>query len=264
MACNSMKTSSRPGKPFRLSDFVHRRVHSYALMAMFTVGFLTLGQPAAQAAVVYTPTNVTISAGILHTYGQYGLDLNNDGVIDFTIRVGYEPTVRCRDGSSRVVTFAEEIPAAGNDAVGAPPAALEKGDPIGPSQTFHAQVGVLRAYSECTLRWYGAFGGQERYLGLRFQINGKTHYGWARLTAFASGYEARSTVTGYAYETTPGEPINAGQTSGTINEMDEDSSGGASLTNPTPDPVRPVSLRALALWDRGILCRRKEPVGAAF
>jgi carboxypeptidase T len=40
-----------------------------------------------------------------------------------------------------------------------------------------------------------------------FQINGEIHYGWAQLSVEAS----TATLMGYAYETIPGMPINAGE-----------------------------------------------------
>ena len=45
-----------------------------------------------------------------------------------------------------------------------------------------------------------------------FLIKGETHHGWALVDVFASG-RLETTLIGFAYETTPGAPINAGQTS---------------------------------------------------
>ena len=55
-----------------------------------------------------------------------------------------------------------------------------------------------------------------RYLGLRFTIDGKAHYGWARLSVKNFKYKFRMTATlmGYAYETIPNKPIIAGKTKG--------------------------------------------------
>ena len=50
------------------------------------------------------------------------------------------------------------------------------------------------------------------YLGLMFQINGETHYGWALLSVENTKKGLLVKLSGYAYETTPGTPINAGQT----------------------------------------------------
>jgi len=62
----------------------------------------------------------------------------------------------------------------------------------------------------------GGKGVTRRYLGLKFQIYGQTHYGWARLSVHfegaAGGLEAH--LTGYAYETIPNKPIIAGKTHG--------------------------------------------------
>jgi hypothetical protein len=56
--------------------------------------------------------------------------------------------------------------------------------------------------------WIGKI---DHYLGLRFMINGETHYGWARMTITKGILHA--VLTGYAYETIPNKPLNAGQTS---------------------------------------------------
>jgi len=77
-----------------------------------------------------------------------------------------------------------------------------------------------------------------------------------------------ATLLGYAYETTPGTPINAGQTGDTEDDsalspgpVNRDDFGLVpSVTNPT----QAVSLAMLALDDREVpLRRRKEPAGAA-
>ena len=49
-----------------------------------------------------------------------------------------------------------------------------------------------------------------KFLGLRFLIGDRFHYGWARLTTTTSG----TVLTGYAYESDPGHQILAGQISG--------------------------------------------------
>ena len=58
-----------------------------------------------------------------------------------------------------------------------------------------------------------------RFLGLRFTLQGKVHYGWARFTkvtasACNGGPAISATLTGYAYETIPNKPIIAGKTKG--------------------------------------------------
>ncbi|MBK9525676.1 MAG: T9SS type A sorting domain-containing protein [Bacteroidetes bacterium] len=69
-----------------------------------------------------------------------------------------------------------------------------------------------------------------RYLGLRFDIAGATHYGWARLRVPNAG---EFTLMDYAYNSIPNQPILAGQTSTTgINE-----NSLASSINLFPNPA---------------------------
>jgi hypothetical protein len=84
-------------------------------------------------------------------------------------------------------------------------------------------------------RWTGPWvnGGKgvtDRYLGIKFKISGKFHFGWARFTIKTHGRNFTATLTGYAYETIPGKGIIAGET------KDDD---------PTPS-----SLGSLALGER--------------
>src|SRR5262249_51449181 len=63
------------------------------------------------------------------------------------------------------------------------------------------------------------------YLGLRFKIDGKTHYGWARMSVNVQGFDITGTLTGYAYETVANKGILAGQT-------EKKSDGAANHTGP--------------------------------
>jgi hypothetical protein len=51
------------------------------------------------------------------------------------------------------------------------------------------------------------------YLGLKFRVQGRTHYGWARVKVALSTHY-RATLTGYAYETVANKPIITGKTKG--------------------------------------------------
>jgi hypothetical protein len=69
----------------------------------------------------------------------------------------------------------------------------------------------------------------DRYLGVKFTINGETHYGWARLSVQAvPPITFTATLTGYAYETIRNKSISAGQTKET-----DDSSEAANATSGT-------------------------------
>ena len=50
----------------------------------------------------------------------------------------------------------------------------------------------------------------DRYLGFAFNIDGKEHFGWARLSVGRFIFNGTAAISGYAYETIPGRPIIAG------------------------------------------------------
>ena len=95
-----------------------------------------------------------------------------------------------------------------------------RGAEIGPSAQFESAspypAGIERGYgveSGGSDRLVGNWGGnpKNRYLGVRFQIKGQTHYGWVRLTVITEpGSFWSATITGYAYETVPTKKIKAG------------------------------------------------------
>ena len=67
--------------------------------------------------------------------------------------------------------------------------------------------------------WAGKGNGvSNRYLGLKFVVHGKVHYGWARLSVTLGHHrqydDVSGTLTGYAYETVPNKSIIAGKTKG--------------------------------------------------
>ena len=55
-------------------------------------------------------------------------------------------------------------------------------------------------------------GVRDRYLGLKFLIKGKVHYGWASMNFHIYNYHPDVVLTGYAYETTPNKAITTGKT----------------------------------------------------
>jgi len=203
-----MKTTSGPESVCR------QRLNRFAIATLLaTAGLLAFAWPA-NAEVVYTRTNVSIDTGML----TYELDLNNDGITDVTIQleVGSFVCTKFPPCSAETYTFLE-FPASGNGVLGKPPAALKKGAQIGPDQTFFAGDGTMSylAVAGRTCEYCGSHSGNwyltpTGYLGMEFQIQGETHYGWARFSLVQEGKAL--TLTGYAYETVAGMPINAGQT----------------------------------------------------
>ena len=208
-----MKDSfGRPRTPSPLPPALHQRLNVYALMAGATgVSVLALGQ-AAEARIIYTKTH-----NVIATNGIYGLDLNHDGVLDFLIQErGFPFSSSGYNGLGAKAAF-------GNAVVGSTglAAALSSGAPIGPGQHF---ISTTSAFGEvmfnvaCSVEegcsTIGKWGNvSNRYIGLKFLIDGKTHYGWARVSVQVQARSITATLTGYAYETVANQGLKAGQTS---------------------------------------------------
>src|SRR5277367_3168793 len=179
-----MKRPSQSGRAMRvLPESIHQRLNMYALAASAAgAGVLALA-PAAEAKIVYTPAHISI----LGPHGSYQLDLNHDGVTDFTIA----NTTNYNTDQAFSNLFAKGP--AGNGVVGTfvyrglPPMAhaFNAGSQIGAFDHFFKGEAKLVSY-------YSGGGGMsahgnwvnisDRYLGVKFKINGTNHYGWVRFT----------------------------------------------------------------------------------
>jgi hypothetical protein len=131
-----------------------------------------------------------------------------------------------------------------------------------PRKTVMAQRGFVAPWAN------NGKGVKNRYLGLKFVINGKVHYGWARLNVtFGTGSSPANvpvfaTLTGYAYETIPGKAIIAGNIIAGATKGADDVEPTASLNTPTPEPN---TLGMLALGAPGLtIWRRKESAADAL
>jgi hypothetical protein len=271
-----MARSSQSRKKQNLPGLLHRRLNAYALAASATGAALLALTPPSEAEIVFRHANGTVSRN-----GSFNLDLNNDGIVDFTI------VEFARGTSLHSTQLLSVIPHLGNHVMcgwvvctsgNSNAVALQFGKNIGTPQyawlTFPRDNMAYAFNSNGFLftggPWGHIFDNRARYLGLQFQINGETHFGWARINVVLRQNPRRTwqaRVTGYAYETVPQKPIRAGQTM----ENDDDA---ASPLDPAP-PIRPSSLRrrplsvsphfatlgALALGVGGIaLWRREEPI----
>jgi len=241
------RTSSAP---LILPQSVQRRLNMYALAASAAgVSLLASAQPT-EAKVVYTKTHQVIG-----TNGIYALDLNHDGTIDFLIQ---EWTSVYSELGRNALLVQEAL---GNAVAGS----IVKHS----SQSFHfasalkvgAQIGSRERFI------HGGYDGEEmvavfvsdsgggtfgkwvdrknRYLGLRFKVDGKTHYGWARMSVKVQGFDITGTLTGYAYETVPNKGILAGQT-------EKRADGARDRRGPTSYDSHAPSLGRLARGTQGL------------
>ena len=206
--------------PSHFPESLHKRLSAYTLAASAAgVGMLALAQPA-EARIIYTATKVSAD--------NLPLDLNNDGTPDFVLFTGH--TWGCNEecGSSSWFVYGSPRFKQKNAAVVVDKnnyvSALRRGGRIGSAHATSAAIERVhwRSGSENKLfgDWAsGSKGVKNRYLGLKFFIHGKAHYGWARLslqiiTKQGIGGRINATLTGYAYETIPNKPIIAGKTHG--------------------------------------------------
>jgi hypothetical protein len=259
------RSTHRSRTTHKFSESWEQRLNLYALAASAAgVGMLALAQTA-EAKIVYTPTHRVIGED-----GHYNLDVNHDGITDFTLVNSYVCNSRtCFDrlNANPVVGNGVE----GRETIGQKSYAyaLDRGAQIGPTRPFAGKLMASRRCGSATsCLWISSSGPwrnvTNQYLGLKFQIHGKTHYGWARLSTqdvseYAPGMTA--TLTGYAYETVPDKPIVAGKTSGPDEESPSGQADPAAFDAPAPQPA---TLGLLATgWPELPVWRRRESVGAA-
>jgi hypothetical protein len=208
----------RPARTsIQISESLNRRLNPYALAAGAAgVGVLAL-VPSATAKIVYTPAHVKI----VQNGGLFFFDLNHDGTPDFGLSNKYFSTSQRSQGfvflNAQQHQQANEIwqvSSQGRKCAGA----LTAGTTIGPSGNFQKdpKSGLAMAFENLEGTYYGPWlKVKQAYLGLKFVVKGKTHFGWARIKLNpTSGLSINETLTGYAYETIPNKPIIAGRTKG--------------------------------------------------
>ena len=157
-------------------------------------------------------------------------DLNNDGTLDFEILVRSSDyssyCQKCSNHDNGVeagpvvesnLNFAADYPASQY------PSSLVAGIEIGPLFVWIGGFFLRYDYARCDDSYFptgnclkGSGGNwtskKDRYLGLKLISNGQTYYGWARLSVSVSSNAASCTIKDYAYESTPGKSIIAGDT----------------------------------------------------
>jgi hypothetical protein len=199
---------------------LEKKLAMYTAAAVGATGALVSAAPA-YAEIVYTPAHVVLITPNNSTVSSYKLDLNHDGIHDFSLRAGGVPFQS--GNSAYLACYPSTLP---NMVWGRSfRSALRRGTKIGPNGLFNRKFGRMGSVSYVSspppsFRGYWVNGGKgvkDRYLGLKFVIKGKVHYGWARLSFKVKGYGVvaiTAILTGYAYETVPNKPIIAGRTKG--------------------------------------------------
>jgi hypothetical protein len=242
-----MSSAPQLRKTFKISDSLNRQLNTYALAASAAgVSVLALAR-ASEAKVVYTETHQ-----VTHTGFPLYIDLNHDGIKDFLLRTTYY---------AGTAYFKVGLDASGyrniNNAVAgrrfshsgyffSAASALPAGTRIGPERQFpvHHPFMAVELFNRVRTSQYSDLGPwvgkgkgvRDRYLGLKFVIHGKVHYGWARLSVTLGHHrqydDVSGTLTGYAYETIPNKAIITGKTKGQdVIMFQPDTLGGLALGN---------------------------------
>jgi hypothetical protein len=229
-----------------------KQLTAYALAAVAAgAGILAAAEPA-EAHIISSEVNINIplNGGVIQ------FDLNGDGIPDFGLSAHiYEfagaPPMGNFSSWLRVIPAQE-----GNEVWGMSSdkdqcaAAVRAGLSIDQARPFAPKaltmVEAAGSYtrgrsSHCP--WHGA---HPPYLGLKFLIDGKIHYGWARVATA----ERSAVLTGYAYESIPDKPITAGATKDA--DTEEESVN-----------AKPATLERLALGstDHCAWRREEKPIG---
>jgi hypothetical protein len=252
--------ASLPDRPCVKEAVSHLNSYTTAALAA-GVSLLAMAQPAASEVVMTHKTIQILPRSIIST--SVPLDINGDGVTDFSF--GFTSF-----GPYSYITANLSFANKPGNGVIAKGAALDtplvdvlsRGAKVGPSDKFNGAPDLLIQQSDdiehnsvCTdQKAYGNWNGNkpDRFVGVKFQIKGQTHYGWVRLTVDHSTVlqgclQMSATITAYAYETVPNRAITIG-------------SGGGSATAEMVQPKNQAgpSLGMLALGMPSLQIWRRE------
>jgi hypothetical protein len=213
------KKSTGPRATVEFSPSLERNLVSYVTAAGAAGLALSAAAPQAAARIVYTPANITVNV-----FTGTTLDVNNDGIPDFgfgldpgfhSSALAIHPLVTGNAVLCGIAPCAEAM--AGN-----------YGQAVGPFKGFQSNsstsafsgggvfMAIAGAYGSKTY-FFGPWANvKNHYVGLRFMIAGKVHYGWARMSVGNWDTGGAITISGYAYDTIPNHRIIEGHTSGPV------------------------------------------------
>lgn len=160
-----------------------------------------------KAQIVYTDINpdTIIAASTTEQIKSYYLDLNNNGSYEFELRhFNPGPGMESVELQTNPNTTQEVLIHASGHAVV---------KTINESIASGAGTWGLDQYGILDDPWYT---GGDKYLGMRFKIDGQWHYGWTRIHIATD--RLSFTVKDYAFQQTPNASILVGQSVTGINE----------------------------------------------
>jgi hypothetical protein len=242
-----------------LSDSIHQRLNMYALTASAAgVGMLALS-PSAEAKIIYTPAHVHIEIG-----QTVPLDLNHDGKADFSFQ-NYSNTFEGSEQGFLFIFPAKSHNGVDSDTTYPRALALPSGKQVGAKAPWLSVHYISMVSADAAERCFGSWNNvKNRYLGLKFMIKGKTHFGWARLNVScnSTNNKIKALLTGYAYETVPNTPIVTGKTKGPDEMSDAGQLNPADVGSPAGESATlgllAMGSPALSIWRRDESAEAKQ------
>jgi hypothetical protein len=196
-----------------LPEGVNKRLTAYALAAGAAgVGLLALAEPA-QADIIVSNTPISIGQN-----STKFLTINGNDVLKFSNNGGCSPPFGLSSCRQRV--YARAAGSGAGALQGSDSRGLVKGAKIGPGGLFQSAVllaSCRNAGSSFKFCFRTEFGwNKSGYLGFKFLSNGRTQFGWAHVALPRTGPPTSffaPSISKWAYDTVPGQTIEAGQTS---------------------------------------------------
>jgi hypothetical protein len=223
-------------RTIRFDSSLEKKLLGYAAVAAASgVTILALSQNS-EAKIIYTAAHQKIPL-----YTPFYLDVNGDGVADFSFfantflggAVRRETYTSNSDADMEVFGVTKsnqvwgklEFRNGARRPIGEVPvvSALPAGVRLGPNGKFNASnfwMGGVSATDGEPPSYFGPWAPQggnvkEHYVGLKFVVDGETHYGWARFNVQMRQPlkgSLQAILTGYAYENVANAPILSGDT----------------------------------------------------
>jgi len=226
-----MSTRAKNREKKIISKSLNRQIGLYSVAAAVAgVSMLALAEPAV-GEVIVTKKTLPVPVGTESNPKPLYLSMANNGINNISLSLtqdsfnpGRTILVDTVDPKNdRIVMGGTWDPYA---------LALAQGAKIGPSNANFSYGGLVefsatsngvkycKGYWAAPLQHFiGCGTPKNKYMGVSFVLNGKTHYGWIRLvvrtTSDKNGPPLTATVTEYAYEGVANETINAGSTTST-------------------------------------------------
>jgi hypothetical protein len=246
-----------------LPETLEHRLRSYSMAAAAAgVGLLALAHPA-DAEVVITHKVIPVTGTAV------SIDINHDGIADFQFQ-SFQRSDGGPASSNGFSISATVKPLAGGGVIGGPlshylpgpyASALRRDVMISRFKHFSSKGRTVIGRAE---QWVSKGGGggfyvygnwvsdpQNRYLGVKFLIDGETHYGWVRLNT--RYYGAIVQIESYAYETDADTAICAREVQPCPAPADDSEDTSQNVSGGPSLGMLALGTDGLALWRREAL-----------